>query len=235
MSASRVHDRSMSLGIPEKITALLFDLDGVLTSTAVLHRKAWKQTFESMGQPFSEQDYLAYVDGKPRYDGVRSFLTSRGLTPPEDEIRRIGDQKNDLVNQIIDEEGITPYPASVRYLQAARAAGVPIGVVTSSANAMRVLRAGDLLDYVDALVDGNVITASNLHGKPAPDSFLEGARRLKTPPEHAAVYEDAIAGVKAGHDGGFGFVIGVDRGRQADALKTNGADVVVNELDELLS
>ncbi|NGY60024.1 beta-phosphoglucomutase family hydrolase [Lentzea sp. NEAU-D13] len=225
----------MSLGIPEKITALLFDLDGVLTSTAVLHRKAWKQTFESMGQPFSEQDYLAYVDGKPRYDGVRSFLTSRGLTPPEDEIRRIGDQKNDLVNQIIDEEGITPYPGSVRYLQAARAAGVPIGVVTSSANAMRVLRAGNLLDYVDALVDGNVITASNLHGKPAPDSFVEGARRLKTPPEHAAVYEDALAGVKAGHDGGFGFVVGVDRGHQAEALKTNGADVVVNELDELLS
>jgi beta-phosphoglucomutase family hydrolase len=224
----------MSLGIPEKITALLFDLDGVLTSTAVLHRKAWKQTFESMGQPFSEQDYLAYVDGKPRYDGVRSFLASRDLTPPEDEIRRIGDQKNDLVNQIIDEEGITPYPASVRYLQEARKAGIPIGVVTSSANAMRVLRAGDLLDYVDALVDGNVIVASNLQGKPAPDSFVEGARRLKTAPENAAVYEDALAGVKAGHDGGFGFVVGVDRGHQADALKSNGADVVVNELDELL-
>jgi len=235
MSARRVHDRNMSLGIPDKITALLFDLDGVLTSTAVLHRKAWKQTFESMGQPFSEQDYLAYVDGKPRYDGVRSFLASRGLTPPEEEIRRVGDQKNDLVNQIIDEEGISPYPASVRYLQAAREAGVPIGVVTSSANAMRVLRAGNLLDYVDALVDGNVITASNLHGKPAPDSFIEGARRLKTQPEHAAVYEDALAGVKAGHDGGFGFVVGVDRGHQAEALKTNGADVVVNELDELLS
>ena len=225
----------MSLGIPEKITALLFDLDGVLTSTAVLHRKAWKQTFESMGQPFSEQDYLAYVDGKPRYDGVRSFLASRGLTPPEDEIRRIGDQKNDLVNQIIDEEGITPYPASVRYLQEARKAGIPIGVVTSSANAMRVLRAGDLLDYVDALVDGNVITASNLQGKPAPDSFLEGARRLKTAPENAAVFEDALAGVKAGHDGGFGFVVGVDRGHQREALKTNGADQVVDELDELLS
>jgi beta-phosphoglucomutase family hydrolase len=225
----------MSLGIPEKITALLFDLDGVLTSTAVLHRKAWKQTFEGMGQPFSEQDYLAYVDGKPRYDGVRSFLASRGLTPPEDEIRRIGDRKNDLVNQIIDEEGITPYPGSVRYLQAVREAGIPIGVVTSSANAMRVLRAGNLLDYVDALVDGNVITASNLRGKPAPDSFLEGARRLTTPPDQAAVFEDALAGVKAGHDGGFGFVVGVDRGHQADALKTNGADVVVDELDELLS
>ncbi|MEU0879401.1 beta-phosphoglucomutase family hydrolase [Lentzea sp. NPDC005914] len=225
----------MSLGIPEKITALLFDLDGVLTSTAVLHRKAWKQTFESMGQPFSEQDYLAYVDGKPRYDGVRSFLASRGLTPSEDEVRRIGDQKNDLVNQIIDEEGITPYPASVRYLQAARQAGIPIGVVTSSANAMRVLRAGDLLDYVDALVDGNVITELNLQGKPAPDSFLEGARRLKTAPENAAVFEDALAGVKAGRDGGFGFVVGVDRGNQRDALKSNGADQVVDELDELLS
>ena len=225
----------MSLGIPEKITALLFDLDGVLTSTAVLHRQAWRQTFEGMGQPFSEQDYLAYVDGKPRYDGVRSFLTSRGLTPSEDEVRRIGDQKNDLVNTIIDEQGITPYAGSVRYLQAAREAGLPIGVVTSSANAMRVLRAGDLLDYVDALVDGNVIVASNLRGKPAPDSFVEGARRLKTAPENAAVYEDALAGVKAGHDGGFGFVVGVDRGHQRDTLKANGADVVVDELDELLS
>ncbi|SEQ90854.1 HAD family hydrolase [Lentzea albida] len=225
----------MSLGIPEKITALLFDLDGVLTSTAVLHRQAWRQTFEALGQSFSEQDYLAYVDGKPRYDGVRSFLTSRGLTPSEDEVRRIGDQKNDLVNTIIDEQGISPYAGSVRYLQAAREAGLPIGVVTSSANAMRVLRAGDLLDYVDALVDGNVIVASNLRGKPAPDSFLEGARRLKTAPENAAVYEDALAGVKAGHDGGFGFVVGVDRGQQRDALKANGADVVVDELDELLS
>ena len=225
----------MSLGIPEKITALLFDLDGVLTSTAVLHRKAWRQTFENMGLPFSEQDYLTYVDGKPRYDGVRSFLASRGITPPEVDVRRIGDEKNELVNKIIDEEGITPYPGSVRYLQAAREAGVPIGVVTSSANAMRVLRAGNLLDYVDALVDGNVIIASKLNGKPAPDSFLEGARRLKTPPENAAVYEDALAGVLAGHKGGFGFVVGVDRGNQAEALRTNGADVVVNELDELLS
>jgi beta-phosphoglucomutase family hydrolase len=225
----------MSLGIPEKITALLFDLDGVLTSTAVLHRQAWRQTFEAMGQPFSEQDYLAYVDGKPRYDGVRSFLTSRGLTPTEDEVRRIGDQKNDLVNSIIDEQGITPYPASVDYLKAAREAGMPIGVVTSSANAMRVLRAGNLLDYVDALVDGNVITASSLRGKPAPDSFVEGARRLRTAPENAAVFEDALAGVKAGHDGGFGFVVGVDRGNQAEALKAGGADVVVDELDELLS
>ncbi|KOV85118.1 HAD family phosphatase [Nocardia sp. NRRL S-836] len=225
----------MSLGIPEKITALLFDLDGVLTSTAVLHRKAWRQTFEDMGQPFSEQDYLSYVDGKPRYDGVRSFLASRGLTPPEEEVRRIGDRKNDLVNHIIDEEGITPYPASVRYLQAAREAGMPIGVVTSSANAMRVLRAGNLLDYVDALVDGNVIAADNLHGKPEPDSFIEGARRLKTPPEHAAVFEDALAGVAAGRKGGFGFVVGVDRGNQREALRAGGADQVVDELDELLS
>jgi beta-phosphoglucomutase family hydrolase len=225
----------MSLGIPEKITALLFDLDGVLTSTAVLHRKAWRQTFEDMGQPFSEQDYLSYVDGKPRYDGVRSFLASRGLTPPEEEIRRIGDRKNDLVNQIIDEEGITPYPASVRYLQEARKAGLPIGVVTSSANAMRVLRAGELLDYVDALVDGNVITAQNLHGKPEPDSFLEGAKLLGAKPENAAVFEDALAGVAAGRKGGFGFVVGVDRGNQSAALQANGADQVVNELDELLS
>ncbi|MEU7476162.1 beta-phosphoglucomutase family hydrolase [Lentzea sp. NPDC042327] len=225
----------MSLGIPDRITALLFDLDGVLTSTAVLHRKAWRQTFEDMGQPFSEQDYLSYVDGKPRYDGVRSFLASRGLTPPEEEVRRIGDRKNDLVNHIIDEEGITPYPGSVRYLQKAREAGMPIGVVTSSANAMRVLRSGNLLDYVDALVDGNVIAADNLRGKPEPDSFVEGAKRLKTAPEHAAVFEDALAGVAAGRKGGFGFVVGVDRGNQRDALREHGADQVVDELDELLS
>jgi beta-phosphoglucomutase family hydrolase len=231
----RVHDQRMSLGLPEKITALLFDLDGVLTSTAVLHRKAWRQTFESMGQPFSEQDYLTYVDGKPRYDGVRSFLASRGLTPPEEEIRRIGDQKNDVVNKIIDEEGITPYPGSVRYLRAAREAGLPIGVVTSSANATKVLKAGNLTEFVDALVDGNVITEQHLNGKPAPDSFLEGARRLGVPPDQAAVFEDALSGVRAGHDGGFGHVVGVDRGHQAEALKTHGADVVVDELDELLS
>lgn len=225
----------MSLGIPEKITALLFDLDGVLTSTAVLHRKAWRRTFENMGQPFSEQDYLTYVDGRPRYDGVRSFLASRGLTPPEEDVRRIGDEKNDLVNRIIDEEGITPYPGSVRYLQAARQRGLPIGVVTSSANATKVLKAGNLTEFVDALVDGNVITEQNLRGKPAPDSFLEGARRLQAIPEHTAVFEDALSGVKAGHDGGFGFVVGVDRGNQSAALQANGADQVVNELDELLS
>lgn len=225
----------MSLGIPEKITALLFDLDGVLTSTAVLHRKAWRQTFENMGQPFSEQDYLTYVDGKPRYDGVRSFLASRGITPPEADVRRIGDEKNELVNKIIDEEGITPYPGSVRYLQAARAQGLPIGVVTSSANATRVLNAGNLTEFVDALVDGNVITEQNLHGKPAPDSFLEGAKRLGAKPEHAAVFEDALSGVAAGRSGGFGYVIGVDRGHQREALEASGADLVVDELDELLS
>lgn len=225
----------MSLGIPEKITALLFDLDGVLTSTAVLHRKAWRQTFENMGQTFSEQDYLTYVDGKPRYDGVRSFLASRGITPPEADVRRIGDEKNELVNKIIDEEGITPYPGSVRYLQAARAQGLPIGVVTSSANATRVLNAGNLTEFVDALVDGNVITEQNLHGKPAPDSFLEGAKRLGAKPEHAAVFEDALSGVAAGRSGGFGYVIGVDRGHQREALEASGADLVVDELDELLS
>ncbi|GLZ31670.1 hydrolase [Lentzea sp. NBRC 105346] len=223
------------LGLPDKITALLFDLDGVLTSTAVLHREAWKKTFEAyLGEPFTESDYLNYVDGRPRYEGVRTYLESRGLQPTEETVHEVGDRKNALIDQIIAERGVTPYPGSLRYLEAAEQAGLPIGVVTSSANATRVLGVSGLDRFVRALVDGNVIVRDNLKGKPAPDSFLKGAKELGVTPEHAAVFEDALAGVRAGHDGAFGFVVGVDRGAGRDELKNAGADVVVADLAELL-
>jgi beta-phosphoglucomutase family hydrolase len=222
-------------GLPDDTRAVLFDLDGVLTSTAVLHREAWKKTFEEyLGEPFTEQDYLRYVDGRPRYEGVRTYLESRGLQPTEETVRDVGDRKNALIDQIIAERGVTPYPGSVRYLEELDKAGVPIGVVTSSANATRVLNAADLMRFVKAQIDGNVITRDGLRGKPAPDSFLAGARELGVEPRHAAVFEDALAGVQAGHDGGFGYVVGVDRGAGEAGLREAGADVVVDDLAQLL-
>ncbi len=237
----------MNLGLPDGITACLFDLDGVLTSTAVLHRRAWRRTFDDFlrprGEPpFAEADYIRYVDGRPRYDGVRTFLASRNITVPEgtpddppslDTVHGIGNRKNELIDAIIREEGVSPYPGTVRYLEAAKDV-FKIGVVTSSANAQRVLDAADLSKYAQALVDGVVIVRDGLKGKPAPDSFLAGARLLGVEPGQAAVFEDALAGVQAGRAGGFGYVVGVDRARQADALRENGADVVVEDVAELL-
>ncbi|MBW4716934.1 HAD family hydrolase [Saccharothrix obliqua] len=237
----------MKLGLPDGITACLFDLDGVLTSTAVLHRRAWRRTFDDYLlprglPPFAESDYTRYVDGRPRYDGVRAFLASRGITLPEgtpddppdvDTVHGIGNRKNELIDAIIRQEGVTPYPGSVRYLEAA-AGDFAIGVVTSSANATRVLAAAGLDKYVRALVDGVVISRDGLKGKPAPDSFLAGARMLGVPPARAAVFEDALAGVRAGRSGEFGHVVGVNRADQAEALRANGADVVVDDLAELL-
>ncbi|PXY19500.1 HAD family hydrolase [Prauserella muralis] len=239
------------IGLPGTITACLFDLDGVLTSTAALHMQAWKQTFDEFlrqrqgadFQPFTEGDYTAYVDGMPRYDGVRTFLASRGIElpegapgepGPEPTVRSVGDRKNELVQRIIAEQGITPFPGSVRYLQAAEDAGMAIGVVTSSANAVGVLDAADLTRFVRARVDGVVIARENLRGKPAPDSFLACADELGVRPAEAAVFEDAQAGVQAGKAGGFGYVVGVDRAGQADALRAHGADIVVDDLAELL-
>ncbi|MGM1059395.1 HAD family hydrolase [Saccharothrix sp. Mg75] len=238
----------MPLGLPEPITACLFDLDGVLTSTAVLHRRAWKRTFDDLlrlrGEPlFTEQDYARYVDGRPRYDGVREFLASRGITLPEGApddppdaatVHGVGNLKNDLLEAIIRHEGVTPYPGTVRYLEAVRAAGLDIGVVTSSANAEKVLDAANLNGFVQARVDGVVIARDGLKGKPAPDSFLVGARLLGVEPTRAAVFEDALAGVQAGRAGGFGHVVGVDRAGQRDELLRHGADVVVDDLAELL-
>lgn len=236
------------LGLPDHITALLFDLDGVLTGTAALHRAAWKETFdpllEQSGQPpFSEDDYNNYVDGRPRFDGVREFLRSRDIDLPEaepdaapsyDSIQGVGNRKNERVQEIIKERGVQPYPGSVRYLEAAKAAGLRIGVVTSSANGKAVLDAGDLTKYVEARVDGVTIAERKLKGKPAPDSFLAGAEALGTSAANAAVFEDALSGVQAGKAGHFGHVVGVDRVGQADELRAHGADVVVTDLAELL-
>ena len=243
------------LGLPDDVTACLFDLDGVLTQTAKVHDKAWKETFdaflkaraEKTGEPFKEfdpdKDYDEYVDGKPRYDGVKSFLDSRGIElpwgspddPPDKEtICGIGNRKNDLVLKLIKRDGVEPYEGSVRYVKAVRDAGLRRAVVSSSANCKAVLIAAGIEDLFEARIDGNTIDQEHLKGKPAPDTFLAGARALGVAPAHAAVFEDALAGVQAGHDGEFGFVVGVDRVGQAEALKEHGATVVVQDLAELL-
>jgi beta-phosphoglucomutase family hydrolase len=222
------------LGLPDGIKALLFDLDGVLTDTARVHARAWKQMFEAHGHPFSQDDYDTYVDGKPREDGIRDFLASRDVHPSEDEISRLGDEKNDLVVKLIKTEGVDAYDGSRRYLQAAKDAGLRRAVVSSSHNTPEVLRVTGLDALLEERVDGNVRAALGLKCTPAPDTFLEGARRLGVAPEQAAVFEDALAGVAAGRTGGFGYVIGVNRADQAEALKEHGADLVVDDLEALL-
>ncbi|GHF75820.1 beta-phosphoglucomutase family hydrolase [Amycolatopsis bartoniae] len=239
------------IGLPEGITACLFDLDGVLTGTAVLHREAWKKTFDPFlrgrdgegFQPFTDADYAKYVDGRSRADGVREFLSSRGITLPEGDpddapdaptVNGLGNRKNELVLKVIDEQGVDPYPGSRRYLEAAQQAGLKIAVVTSSANGEAVLDAADLSRFVQARVDGLVIRREHLRGKPAPDAFLAGAKALGVEPAHAAVFEDALAGVQAGKAGDFGYVVGVNRANQADELRAHGADVVVDDLADLL-
>jgi beta-phosphoglucomutase family hydrolase len=239
------------IGLPDHVTACLFDLDGVLTGTAELHRAAWKETFDALLRardgadfvPFTEADYNSYVDGRPRFDGVRAFLASRAISLPEggpddppsaDTVGGVGNRKNMRVQEIIAQRGVNPYPGSVRYLEAARQAGIRIAVVTSSANGEAVLEAAELTKYVEARIDGVTIAERNLKGKPAPDSFLAGAEALGVDRTNAAVFEDALSGVQAGKTGGFGYVVGVDRVGQADALRTHGADIVVTDLAELL-
>ena len=230
------------LGLPDGISACLFDLDGVLTQTAKVHAAAWKQMFdaylrETQGAgfaPFTEHDYDAYVDGKTRSDGVRSFLDSRGIGHDEDLVRGLGDRKNELVLKLIHERGVEPYEGSVRYLHAARDAGLRRAVVSSSANCHDVLVAAGIEHLLEARVDGLTVEERHLTGKPAPDMFLEGARELGVEPARAVVFEDALAGVEAGHAGRFGCVVGVDRVGQAQALREHGADVVVEDLAELL-
>ncbi|MBB5159415.1 HAD family hydrolase [Saccharopolyspora phatthalungensis] len=236
---------------PAGITACLFDLDGVLTSTAAEHWAAWKQTFDAFlrqqtgeeFRPFTKTDYLEYVDGRPRADGVRQFLASRGITLPEgdsddqptaDTVHGVGNRKNKLLLAIIRLRGVQPYPGSVRYLEAVANAGLAIGVVTSSENGASVLEAASLSRFVQARIDGLVIARERLRGKPAPDAFLAGARALGVAPTEAAVFEDALAGVQAGRAGDFGWVVGVDRTHQADELRAHGADLVVSDLAELL-
>jgi beta-phosphoglucomutase family hydrolase len=229
------------LGLPDGVTACLFDLDGVLTKTAVVHAKAWKQMFDEYlreqgdDRPFDEHDdYDEYVDGKPRDAGVRDFLASRGIHVDEAEVTRLGDKKNDLVLKIIERDGVEAYPGSVEYLKAARDAGLRRAVVSSSHNCRDVLVSAGIEEFLEERVDGLVADAEHLKGKPAPDTFLEGARRLGVEPSQAAVFEDALAGVEAGRAGNFGHVIGVNRVGQRDALSRHGADVVVDDLSELL-
>jgi beta-phosphoglucomutase family hydrolase len=245
----------VSLGLPDSIRACLFDLDGVLTQTAKVHAAAWKQMFdeylrqraEREGAEFvpfdARDDYDKYVDGKPRADGVRSFLESRGIHLPEgspddppaaETITGLGNRKNELVLRLIDEQGVETYDGSVRYVNAARDAGVGRAVVSSSANARAVLESAGIIDLFEEIIDGNVLEERSLNGKPAPDTFLAGAAALGVPPAEAAVFEDALSGVEAGRAGDFGIVVGVDRVGQGAALREHGADVVVEDLAELL-
>lgn len=243
------------LGLPDSITACLFDLDGVLTKTAAVHAAAWKEMFDdylkhraqATGAPFvpfdEHDDYDEYVDGKPRADGVRSFLASRGIELPEGDpddapdketIEGLGNRKNKLVLKRIHEDGVEAYEGSVRYVKAVREAGLRRAVVSSSSNAHDVLEAAGIIDLFEVIIDGHVAQREHLAGKPAPDTFLAGARALDVSPAAAVVFEDALAGVQAGHDGGFGFVVGVDRVGQAEQLRGHGATIVVEDLAELL-
>jgi beta-phosphoglucomutase family hydrolase len=243
------------LGLPDGVRACLFDLDGVLTQTAKVHAAAWKEMFDAYlrsradarGERFvafdQVADYDEYVDGKPRGDGVRSFLHSRGIElppgspddPPEREtVAGLGNRKNEIVLHLIHNRGVQAYEGSVRYVNAAREAGLRRAVVSSSTNCRDVLHAASIEDLFEARIDGVVAEQEHLRGKPAPDTFLAGARALGTPASEAAVFEDALAGVAAGRAGGFGFVVGVDRVGQADELREHGASVVVEDLAELL-
>lgn len=243
------------LGLPGGVTACLFDLDGVLTQTAKVHAAAWKQMFDGYlrerarrtGEDFVPFDpvreYDQYVDGKPRNDGVRALLASRGVKLPEGEpddtpgaetIHGLGNRKNEIVLALIHERGVQPYEGSVRYVKAIQAAGLPRAVVSSSTNCRDVLAAAGIRDLFEAIVDGVVAESEHLQGKPAPDTFLAGARALGVEPAEAVVFEDALAGVEAGRAGRFGFVVGVDRAGQADALRAHGADLVVDDLARLL-
>ncbi len=242
------------LGIPDQIRACLFDLDGVLTQTAKVHMAAWKEMFDDylreraqrLGEPFAPftiADYESYVDGKPRADGTRSFLASRGITlaegssgdPPSAEtVRGLSTRKNKMVLEVIRRDGVQVYEGSVRYLRAVRDAGLPRAVVSASANCRDVLIGAGIIDLFDTRVDGVVAAQQHLRGKPAPDTFLAAARALGVQASEAAVYEDALAGVEAGRAGGFGYVIGVNRTGHADALRAHGADIVVDDLAELL-
>jgi beta-phosphoglucomutase family hydrolase len=243
------------LGLPNGITTCLFDLDGVLTQTAKVHAKAWKQMFDEFlkswydrkGEPYREfvlpDDYEQYVDGKPRRDGVRSFLQSRGIdlpmgsaddSPDDETIYGLGYRKNDLVLKLIHDEGVEPYEGSVRYVERARDTGLNRAVVSSSENAKDVLKSAGMLDLFEVVIDGLVATRDHLVGKPAPDTFLAGAKAFGVDPSQAAVFEDAEAGVAAGRAGRFGWVVGVDRTDHARALHAHGADVVVQDLSELL-
>jgi beta-phosphoglucomutase family hydrolase len=245
------------LGLPEGITACLFDMDGVVTKTALVHAAAWKEMFDEFLRgwsakngtefvPFdSGQDYNEYVDGKPRLEGIKSFLGSRNISlppgspsdpPGSPTVYGLGNRKNDLFLKVLDRDGVQVYEGSIRYITAAREAGMRTAIVSSSANTVQVLTAAGIPDLFDARVDAHVAADRGLRGKPEPDTFLEAARMLGASAPAAVVFEDALAGVAAGHAGEFGFVVGVDRigHGHAEELRKHGADIVVKDLADLL-
>ena len=233
------------LGLPAGIHACLFDLDGVLTQTVLLHAAAWKETFDAFLRersrcehesfvPFDVRDYERHVDGRPRYDGVRAFLAARGIEVDDAGVIALGDQKNEHLLELIRQRGVEPYPGSVEYLLSVRDAGLRRAVVSASANCGAALEASGLANLFEVRIDAARATADKLRGKPSPDTFLAAARELDVEPAEAAVFEDALAGVAAGRAGGFGFVVGVDRSGHAEDLRRAGADRVVPDLSELL-
>lgn len=236
---------------PASLPVHLFDLDGVITPTAIVHMRAWARMFSDffasrgITEPYTESDYFAHVDGRPRYDGVRALLASRGISLPEGEdtdtadqpaghetVRGLGNRKNELVLAEIRENGVEPYPGSVAYLDSLPTSA-RLAVVSSSRNAEQVLRGAGLRDRFEIVVDGSVAAAAGLPGKPAPDTFVHAAHELGVEPAQAVVYEDALSGVAAGKAGGFGAVVGVDRGAGHEALRDAGASIVVSDLQEL--
>lgn len=244
-----------AIGLPDGITTLLFDLDGVITKTAVVHAAAWKEMFDAFletqetanGDPQPDfdprTDYDKYVDGKPRYDGVRSFLASRGITlpdgdpsdPPQAEtVCGLGNRKNELVGALIKRDGVEAYAGTVKYLAAAESAGMHRAVVSSSANCRAILTSCGLLDEFEEIMDGVVAAERGIPGKPAPDTFIAAAEAIGSSLSESVVFEDALAGVEAGRAGRFGYVVGVNRVGQAEALKEHGADKVVDDLEELI-
>jgi trehalose 6-phosphate phosphatase len=236
----------------EGVRALLFDLDEVLTRTAMLHAAAWTRLFDEYlagrstrtGEPFVAfdpvADHRAYVDGKPRYDGVRSFLASRGISipwgspadPPDAEtVCGLGNRKDGYFDEALHERGVETFPEAVSLVRDARARGLKTAVVSSSKNCAAILETAGILHLFDAQVDGREAERLRLPGKPAPDTFLEAARRLHVTPDRAVVFEDAISGVEAGKRGGF-TVVGVDESGHAESLRDHGADLVVSHLGQ---
>jgi beta-phosphoglucomutase family hydrolase len=230
--------------------AVLFDLDGVLTPTVEVHMRAWQHLFvdfltrRGVGRPYVESDYFDYIDGKPRYDGVRSFLASRGIEladgeptdgPERETVCGLGNRKNEFFSAVLRDDGVQPYAGSVALLDRLAKRDTKLAVVSSSRNASAVLKAAGLDERFPVVVDGNVAAEHRLAGKPAPDTYLDAAEQLGVPRERAVVFEDAISGVEAGRAGGFGLVVGVDRGVGADRLLESGADIVVSDLAELVT
>jgi beta-phosphoglucomutase family hydrolase len=243
------------LGLPDAIRGCLFDLDGVLTQTAVVHAAAWQEMFDNFlraraqatGEKFVPfdpvRDYDEYVDGKPREEGTGSFLASRGIhlaagavddPPGTPTIHGLSNAKNQILQRKLRTDGVQAYPGSVRYVRAVRDAGLRRAVVSSSANTADVLAAAGIADLFEVRIDGVVAAQEQLRGKPAPDTYFAGAKALGLAPAEAAVFEDALAGVAAGRAGRFGCVVGVDRVGQADELREQGASIVVKDLGELL-